>query len=303
MNKKILGKVRNGNYDMLLLEDGTKIRYTKEDKFLPEKPESMDIKITNKCNMNCPFCHEDSIPDGKHGDILNAKFIETLNPYTELALGGGNPLEHPDLIPFLKKCKKLKLVANITINQKHFEDNQELIKKLVDEKLIYGLGVSLTSPTDNFIELISKYPNAVIHVINGVCTIDKLRKLYNKNLKLLILGYKYFRKGERYYDNRNAQDTAWYDVYNNIEEILENFSVVSFDNLALNQLHIKSILTKDQWQTFYMGDDGEFTMYIDLINKTYSTSSISPINERQSLKNNIVEMFQDIRNRKNKTLN
>ena len=99
-------KVKNGNYTMYLdLETGTKIRKNDLDFFDPEKPESMDIKITNKCDMGCQFCHENSTPDGLHGDIMNLKFIETLLPYTELAIGGGNPLTHPDLIPFLEKCK------------------------------------------------------------------------------------------------------------------------------------------------------------------------------------------------------
>ena len=114
-------KVKNGNYMMFIdLETGTKIRKNNLDCFIPEKPESMDIKITNKCDMGCAFCHENSTPDGLHGDILNLKFIETLLPYTELALGGGNPLTHPDLIPFLEKCKALKLIPSMTINQVHF---------------------------------------------------------------------------------------------------------------------------------------------------------------------------------------
>ena len=49
-------------------------------------------------------CHEQSGPHGVHGD-LNNPLLDTLHPYTELAIGGGNPLEHPDLIPFLQKMK------------------------------------------------------------------------------------------------------------------------------------------------------------------------------------------------------
>ena len=49
-------KVKNGNYMMFIdLETGTKIRKNNLDCFIPEKPESMDIKITNKCDMGCAF--------------------------------------------------------------------------------------------------------------------------------------------------------------------------------------------------------------------------------------------------------
>ena len=33
-------------------------------------------------------CHEKATPDGKHGDILNIPFLNSLEPYTELAIGG-----------------------------------------------------------------------------------------------------------------------------------------------------------------------------------------------------------------------
>lgn len=51
-------KYTNGNYNVTLsLKDGTKIRETEEDEFIPSRPESIDIKITNKCDIGCLFCH------------------------------------------------------------------------------------------------------------------------------------------------------------------------------------------------------------------------------------------------------
>ena len=99
---KLLGTYQNGNYTVKIYDNGTKIRENDLDFFEPDTVESMDIKITNSCDKMCPFCHEASTPDGKHGDILNLPFLDTLHPYTELAIGGGNPLSHPDLIPFLR---------------------------------------------------------------------------------------------------------------------------------------------------------------------------------------------------------
>ena len=289
-------KVKNGNYMMFIdLATGTKIRKNNLDCFIPERPESMDIKITNKCDMGCAFCHENSTPDGLHGDIMNLKFIETLLPYTELALGGGNPLTHPDLVPFLEKCKSLKLIPSMTINQVHFmkPEYSELINKLVSEKLIYGLGISLTRATDEFIAKVKKYPNAVIHIINGVQPLAEVRKLYDQNLKVLILGYKMFRRGIEYFSE--AVDATKNEYYAELEEMLKHFDVVSFDNLALKQLETKRLLSEDQWNEFYMGDDGQMTCYCDLVNKTYSVSSTSPLTERFQLTDDILEMFNHIK--------
>lgn len=286
--------VKNGNYTVSIdLETGTKIRHNDLDTFEPEKPESMDIKITNSCSQGCPFCHEDSKPNGKHGDIMHLKFIETLLPYTELAIGGGNPLEHPDLIPFLEKCKDLNLIPNMTVNQVHFMKEQDLLERLVDRKLIYGLGVSLVSVNDEFIQTVQKYKNAVIHVINGVHSLNTLRQLYDKNLKILILGYKQFRRGEKFYNEQVQFIKDQTNVF--LPEILEHFKVVSFDNLALDQLNVKDLLTNEEWDEFFMGDDGQMTCYIDAVNETYSVSSVSPLNERFPLKDDIKEMFDHIR--------
>ena len=292
-------KVKNGNYTMYIdLETGTKIRKNDLDFFDPEKPESMDIKITNKCDMGCQFCHENSTPDGLHGDIMNLKFIETLLPYTELAIGGGNPLTHPDLIPFLEKCKALKLIPSMTINQYHFmkPDYEELIDKLVNEKLIYGLGVSLTNASDEFINKIKKYPNAVVHIINGVQSLNQVKKLYDHNLKVLILGYKMFRRGINYYSE--AVDIIKNDYYNELAEMTKHFDVVSFDNLALKQLEVKRLLTEDEWNEFFMGDDGSHTMYIDCISKQYARSSTVPIEDRKPLLDDIKPMFDYIKSLK-----
>ena len=292
-------KVKNGNYTMFIdLETGTKIRKNNLDCFIPEKPESMDIKITNKCDMGCAFCHENSTADGLHGDIMSLKFIETLLPYTELALGGGNPLTHPDLVPFLEKCKSLKLIPSMTINQVHFmkPEYSELIDKLVSEKLIYGLGISLTRATDEFIAKVKKYPNAVIHIINGVQPLAEVRKLYDQNLKVLILGYKMFRRGIEYFSE--AVDSAKTEYYAELADMTKRFDVVSFDNLALNQLEVKRLLTDDEWNEFFMGNDGSHTMYIDCINKQYARSSTAPIEDRRELLNDIKPMFDYIRSLK-----
>lgn len=293
---RLLGKVKNGNYTMVLFEDGTKIRMNDLDNLTPEYPESMDLKITNRCNKGCPFCHENSIPTGKHADIMNLKFIETLLPYTELAIGGGNPLEHPDLVPFLKKCKALRLIPNMTVNQTHFMESYDFIKQLIDEKLIYGLGVSLTDVNQGFLDRISKFPSAVIHIINGVHSLEELKKLYDKNLKLLVLGYKDFRRGVN--NHNDIVDAQMKSMYDNLPELVNHFAVVSFDNLALKQLDCKRLLSEEDWNQSYLGSDGQFTLFIDAVEKTYSTSSTTPVEQRKPLLDDIKPMFDDIRGNK-----
>jgi len=283
----------NGNYQVRInLLNGTKIRENDLDNFTPNFPECIDFKITNYCSgANCAYCHEDSSPTGEHGDILQQKFIETLMPYTELAIGGGNPLSHPDLVPFLEKCRNLKIICNLTVNQIHFVSQHDLVVKLLDEKLIYGLGVSVTGDISHIYEDINKYPNIVLHTICGVMSIEDYKKMYDKGLKILILGYKHFRRGNDYFCDAVEQNQR--DLFAEMPELIKHFKVVSFDNLAISQLDARRLMPKEQWDEFYMGDDGKYTMYIDGVNEKYVKSSVSTV--RKDLLDNIVDMFIDVR--------
>lgn len=291
----LLGIYKNGNFTTKLFSDGTKVRETEDDEFIPDFAENMDIKISNYCDMGCKFCHEGSTKNGKHGDILNQKFIETLHPYQEVALGGGDATSHPDLIPFLHKLKDRKVIVNMTVNQRHFEQKQELIKKLVDEKLIYGLGVSLVNPTDEFISLIQQYPNAVIHVINGILKPSDVKILSDKNLKMLILGYKQLRRGGDWYseDYENIFIKQMW-LKESLEEIINHFKVVSFDNLAIEQLEVQRLMSGEEWDEFYMGDDGSMTYYIDMVEQKFARSSTADFDKRYDLLDSVDEMFKKI---------
>lgn len=292
----LLGRYKNGNFVTTILSDGTKIRETEDDEFIPLFAENMDIKICNYCDMGCKFCHEGSTINGKFGNILNEKFIDSLHPYQEVAIGGGDATSHPDLAPFLQKLKEKKVIANMTVNQIHFEKKQELIKKLVNEKLIYGLGVSLVNPTKHFIELIKQYPNAVIHVINGVLKPSDIKALENNNLKMLILGYKHLRRGNEYFEEeQNDIETKQQWLYENLEDIIQKFQVVSFDNLAIEQLDVKRLLTQEEWDEFYMGDDGSTTYYVDMVERKFARSSTAHMNKRYDLLDSVDDMFNVIR--------
>lgn len=279
---------KNGSYTVMILDDGTKIRYNKSNIYKPSRVESMDIKITNQCDMGCPMCHENSLPNGVHADVINNSIIDSIPPYTELAIGGGNPLAHPYLNYFLHKCKERKLIANITVNKKHFIDNFDFIFRFYKCNYINGIGISVFDITDEEIEMIKKV-DGVCHVIIGVTPIKVMEKLANNNIKVLVLGYKDFRRGVNYYcqnqDRIIISMKIWSDFIS--AAIKEHYySVISFDNLAIKQLNLKSVLTADEWDSFFMGDDGidgEFSsasMYIDLVERKFGKNSCAPLDER-----------------------
>lgn len=295
---RILGRYKNGNITTTILDDGTKIRRTEDDEFRPLYAENCDVKITDHCDGGCPMCYEGCTTKGKHGQLFDyPNLIESLHPYTELALNG-NDLSHPLLVPFLSKLKEKKVIANLTVNQIHFERYYNFICDIVESNLIHGLGISLNNPTDNFITKVKHFPNAVIHTINGVLTQEQAEKLADNDLKILILGYKYMERGVSYYqDNENElkANQAW--LYNHLDKLTQRFKCVSFDNLAIKQLDVKRLMSEEEWETFYMGDDGSFTFYIDMVDGTFGKNSLTPKDKRIPIGDKTIdEMFQIVRN-------
>lgn len=291
---KVLDVYKNGNARITLFDDGTRVIDLPDDEKLKvDFPLSMDCKITNNCPMGCPMCHEKSVPNGEHGDIMNTKFIDKLHKGTEMAIGGGAVTSHPDLIPFLKKLKVLGIRPSITVHQKEFENNEELIKELIDEQLIYGLGVSFFNENDETWQKLKKYPNTVVHLINGIHNKNVFDYLSNKDMKILILGYKDFGRGHDFINIDSTIETKKSWLNEHLKDYIGKFKVVSFDNLAIKQLEVDKILSKDEWDEFYQGDDGTATMYVDLVKKRFAKTSTSE--ERFDLLDNIEDMFNVIR--------
>ena len=292
---------QNGNYNVYLnLDNGTMIRQADDDKWQPIFPDSMDIKITNRCDRGCAWCHEKSVPHGKEADFNKlVAFVKSLPKYTQLAIGGGNVLTYSKLDDFLDFCKNQELVPSITVNQKHFEDEFERLKSLCGNKKIYGLGISLEKVSDSFIDKASQLSNAVVHVIAGIVTEKQLRQLANHRLKILVLGYKIFGRGEKYFKDFGPQVSHNLHGFRYLfQKMLDDkwFQNIAFDNLALRQLAIKDFLSPEQWETFYMGDDGVSTMYVDMVNEQFARCSTSV--NRYPLLDNIEDMLAVIHSEK-----
>jgi MoaA/NifB/PqqE/SkfB family radical SAM enzyme len=273
-------KYDNGNTTVTILSNGTKIREFEDVPYI-NHPESIDVKITDYCDMGCVYCHESSTIKGKHADLTKLLVIlDELPKGVELAIGGGNPLAHPDIIDFLIKLKEKGFIPNLTVNQGHLKTYQDLLVYLLENNLIYGLGISIVNNNFTYIKLLVKLTNNIVyHVIAGVNNIDVIDKIITEigESKFLILGYKQFGFGVEHYN---------LDVDKNIEHWKKTLRkyigkcTLSFDNLGIEQLNVREYFTDEGWEQFYMGDDFCYTMYIDAVKQEYAPTSRS--NKRKS---------------------
>lgn len=286
--EKLLHKYQNGNYEVLIYSNGTKIKQTNEERFEGEYPETINLKITNKCDLKCKMCLESSRVNGKEGSF-NYEFFNSLKEGVELAIGGGNPLNHKELIPFLKRMKNKKIICNICVNQDHFMINQKDIQSLLDEELIKGMAISINKDKniEEIVQFLHKNDNAFISVINGIVSEQILKKLYDKGLKIQIQGFKYSGRGRLFLTDKEDKNMEYLE--NNILEIIKRFKGVSFDNASIRQLKLKNKI--NDFNSLYMRDDGDYSLYVNLADGTYSTFFNS--DKKYKIKGNISDMFKN----------
>jgi len=133
--------------------------------------------------------------------------------------------------------------------------------------------------------------------LTAFARIEDIFKLYDKGLKILILGYKIIRRGKDLYDKDSKDiETKKSEMYDIILDMIQHFDCISFDNLAIEQLDIQSLPMFNEdgaWEKFFMGNDGQYTMYIDLVNGEFAKSSTSL--NRYPITSDIKEMFEVVR--------
>lgn len=285
---KLLAKYQNGNYSVRLFDDGTKIRMNNLDNLTPAFAESMDVTITERCNGACRYCYLGCTENGKHADLTNPIF-DTVHAGTEMAINA-NDMTHPGLKDFLIKMKDKGVIVNLTINQKHLYNNLETLIDWQNNNLIHGIGVSLTDSSDSrLIPAIKQLKNVVMHVIDGCFTETDLNRLADNNINLLILGYKIKGRGvEHYNKHKDEIDTNIKYLSEHLLDYKNRYNGLAFDNLSTEHLDLKSKVSKDVWDAYYMGAEGSYTFFISLVDNTYAISSmelenIFPIKENDTL--------------------
>lgn len=129
-------------------------------------PELLDISITNYCEKGCEFCYRASSIRGKHMPLTDMKkiVIEAKRlGVLQIALGGGNPNQHPEFIQILKLIRENNIVPSYTTNGDYLADDI----LTATAKYCGAIAISAYPPYDSTFE-------------------EKLKKISGYNIKLNI---------------------------------------------------------------------------------------------------------------------
>lgn len=286
----------DGYYEKRAIKDSFcgRIRFaTSEDEIVPEYPELIDLRITNKCDNGCPFCFMDSDMQGKHADI-NFLVYQVINAMgepevtkrnrCEFSIGGGSVILYPELETLLKAIHQKGHIANVTINIKDCEkimnDNNlaRIFKYYVD-----GIGVSVFSVDDvktlskfdqffnnNMSAYQDEYKYIVAHLIPeliGVKTTKDIQKAVYDDKDLcchfLYLGYKTNGRGSNVEVKEFTRDE--------LDDLFDK-AYAHIDTTFANRYwwYIKDNFSTGQTITL---NEGEFSMYVDGVEKNAYKSS------------------------------
>lgn len=259
-------------------------------------PDSIDLKITNKCSIGCDFCHEGSFSGGKSFNFKKTTSILSELPLKvgiEIALGGGDLLETPqesyDLIKWL--CDRGYCVnGTFNINSlmpDKLQEKEEIKKKIL--RRLNAIGISVTralnvSEENNLQKVLPTFTKNVFHVILGIISPEDIKALLYSDRRVLLLGYKTVGRGKYFAPKLDESDLEKYKkvIGDYIQGPRKRFQIGSlgFDNLAIKQLNIKSMLTSKDWKYFFLGEDFTSSMYIDAVNEQYAPTSYSDKSDR-----------------------
>jgi hypothetical protein len=274
----VLAQYKNGNADITITHDGTReIQY--EGELQLEFPLNIDIRVSTQCAFGlnpktgkafCDFCHESATTDGVECDysLLQDKLIG-LPKGIELAIGCNKMTS--GLRKFIFWCDMMGFIVNLTVNQGHVKRDFAMLNALIQCEAIKGLGISYRSGLKFEVpqELLD-YEHTVFHVICGIDSYQEVEALRKNGVKkILCLGEKDFGFNLGKVDLTTRKHKEWYWWIHNMFKV---FDVVSFDNLALQQLNVRRFFTQENWDVF---NQNEHSFYIDAVNKKLAPSSRS----------------------------
>ena len=116
------------------------------------KPYIASVVFVGGCSFRCSYCYNsdlvlnpNSLPDIPEEEIFN--HIESKKTFIDgVCITGGEPCIYPELIDFCKKLKDGGFLVKINTNG----SRPDIIKKLIDEKLVDKISMDIKSSFDNY---------------------------------------------------------------------------------------------------------------------------------------------------------
>lgn len=284
----------NGNY-WVIIGPKRKLRLQLGGESLPlqpEKPELVDLKITDYCDMGCPYCYQGSTEEGKHADrkYIRDLFSEWDDHIYEIAIGGGEPTSHPDFADIVSMLNRSGYIVNFTTKSITWMNNKGTIDAVKES--VSGIAYSPSNIPDarKFIEAHDEFVGdsceLYLHIIpelmgeerfaEFVSFVDEENKdRWRNRIHLTLLGYKTTGRGSSF-------DVGHMDKLIEIAMSPKRTPVGIDTKIASD--YEDDLREKNVSKKLYTTTEGEFSMYVDAVEKKASKSSYETENAISTIK-------------------
>lgn len=126
------------------------IRGFLETSFIDWDGKVVSVVFVAGCNMRCPFCHNAPLVTRPQTlkqfstEEIEAFMLERKDFIDGLCITGGEPTLHKNLPAFIKHFKDLGFLIKLDTNG----TNPEMLKKLIDQKLVNFVAMDFKAPLD-----------------------------------------------------------------------------------------------------------------------------------------------------------
>lgn len=124
------------------------------------------ILYTRGCNFRCPYCHNgltllENNTDFVPFDEVLSFLKKRVGVLDGVVISGGEPTLMPDLVDKIKAIKELGYLIKLDTNG----TNPELLKSLIDQKLIDYVAMDIKAPLNKYGKVVNN-PNVNVDKIN-----------------------------------------------------------------------------------------------------------------------------------------
>ena len=118
--------------------------------------ETSSIVFLQGCNFKCPYCHNPELVDSKlfgpclqEKDVL--KFLKMrIGKIDAVTITGGEPTIQNNLMPFIRRIKKMGFAVKLDSNG----SRPEVIKNLLSERLLDFIAMDIKAPLEKYEKIV-----------------------------------------------------------------------------------------------------------------------------------------------------